>query len=380
MHFKGYKIRIYPNKEQEQQIWKHIGACRFIWNYMINVQLEKHKNNEARLSRNKMVNLSTNLRKETGYEWMKDISINTLHLVCLDLNNAYMNFFEGKTPYPKFKTKKNEKNIFPTRTDVFRFEKGKVFIEKVGWIKYKTDFVLPQGRYHKFYNANVCYINGKYMVSFCMECENQVFDDAKGRMGIDLGIKKTAVVAFEDIKLEFDNINNSRKVRKLENRKRYLHKKLSHKCKISIRQNGEYVRTKNIEKVIIELRKTYKKLHDIRTNYNHQISHQLISMHPETIVIESLNIPRLLKNKHMSKKLLDQQLGTLIEMFNYKCKWNGINLVKADEYYPSSKLCSGCGAKKKFISLSERTYVCHSCGLIIDRDYNAALNLMRYEA
>lgn len=127
-----------------------------------------------------------------------------------------------------------------------------------------------------------------------------------------------------------------------------------------------------------KLRKIYAKIANIRENYIHQITHSLIFMLPQRVVMEDLNISGMMKNKHLSKAITEQCLHKFIRQMKYKCEWNGIEFVQADRFFPSSKTCSGCGCVKSDLKLSDRIYICNDCGLVIDRDYNAAVNLSRY--
>lgn len=129
-----------------------------------------------------------------------------------------------------------------------------------------------------------------------------------------------------------------------------------------------------------KLRKLYAKVANIRHDYIHQVTHKLVSLRPQKVVMEDLNITAMMKNKHLSKAISEQCLNDFILKMKYKCEWNGIEFVQANRFYPSSKTCSGCGCIKKNLKLSDRTYKCDECGLVIDRDYNAAINLSRYIA
>ena len=140
-----------------------------------------------------------------------------------------------------------------------------------------------------------------------------------------------------------------------------------------------YNKTNNIERCETKLRKLYERLSNIRTNYIHQSTSKLIKLLPRRVVMEDLNISGMMKNKHLSKAIQEQCLHEWIRQMRYKCEWSGIEFVQADRFYPSSKTCSNCGCVKRNLKLKDRTFVCDECGFTIDRDYQAALNLMRYE-
>ena len=378
---KSYKIRLYPTKEQERLMWKHIGSCRFIWNWMLAKQEELYKQGDKHLSAFDMINLLTPLKKQEEYSWLKEVSNTSLKDICRDLDKAYKMFFKKTSGFPKFKSRKKSKPNFPIRTEVLYFKDDKVLnIEKIGKVKYKTDFTFEYGKGNcKFTNARVSYINGKWMLSFGMECENQAHELNDISMGIDLGVKDLAIVEYNGEPLVFHNINKSRQMRNIGKRIKYLQKGISRKYEAN-KTGKKYNKTKNIEKQEERLRKLRARQSNIRRNYIHQTTHKLVSLLPKRVVMEDLNVQGMMKNRHLSKAVQEQCFYEFVRQMEYKCAWNGIELVKADRFYPSSKTCSGCGCIKKDLKLSDRTYHCSDCGLVIDRDYNAAINLSRYVA
>lgn len=378
---KSYKIRLYPTKEHEQLMWKHIGSCRFIWNWMLAKQQELYKQGEKHLSAFDMINLISPMKKQEEYKWLSDVSNNSLVTICRDLDKAYKKFFKKTSGFPKFKSRKKSKPNFPIRTDMLYFKDDKVLnIEKIGKVRYKTDFVFEYGRNAcKFTNARVSYINGKWILSFGMECENQAHELNDVSMGIDLGVKDLAIVEYNGEPLVFHNINKSKQMRNIGKRLKHLQRSISRKYEVN-RDGKKYNKTKNIEKQEERLKKLYARQSNIRRNYIHQATHKLVSLLPKRIVMEDLNVQGMMKNRHLSKAVQEQCFYEFIRQMEYKCAWNGIELVKADRFYPSSKTCSGCGCIKKDLKLSDRTYHCDDCGLVIDRDYNAAINLSRYVA
>ena len=378
---KSYKIRLYPTKEQEQLMWKHVGSCRFIWNWMLAKQEELYKQGEKHLSAFDMINLLSPMKKQEEYKWLSDVSNNSLATICRDLDKAYKMFFKKTSGFPKFKSRKKSKPNFPIRTDTLYFKDDKVLnIEKIGKVRYKTDFVFEYGRNAcKFTNARISYINGKWILSFGMECENQVRELNDISMGIDLGVKDLAIVEYSGEPLVFHNINKSKQMRNISKKLKRLQRSISRKYEAN-HTGKKYNKTNNIEKQEERLRKLRARQSNIRRNYIHQTTHKLVSLLPKRIVMEDLNVTGMMKNRHLSKAVQEQCFYEFIRQMEYKCAWNGIELVKADRFYPSSKTCSGCGCIKTDLKLSDRTYHCSDCGLVIDRDYNAAINLSRYVA
>ena len=381
---KSFKIRIYPTKEQEELIWKHIHTCRFVWNYMLNLQEERYKSGEKHLSAFSMIKELTPLKNDGNHDWMYEVSSASMQTVCRDLDNAYKEFFKKTRKHPRFKSRKRAKPSYPVRSEMFYFKDTKFCqIQKIGIVKYKTDFDFPIGRNAcKFYNVRIQYKPARsiWILTLMMEIEKQEPELTDVHMGVDLGVKELAVVAFGDEKIVFHNINKSRKIRQLEKKLKHTQRTISRKYEASKKRTGRYEKTNNIIKEEQKLRRLHDRITGIRQNYIHQTTHRLVSLLPERITMEDLNVSGMMKNKHLSKSIQQQCFHEFIRQMEYKCLWNGIELVKADRFYPSSKTCSSCGSIKKDLKLSDRTYICSECGLEIDRDYNAAINLMRHAA
>lgn len=380
---KSYKIRIYPTKEQEQKLWQHIGARRFIWNYMLDLQQKRYEDGEKHLSAFDMNKLLTPLKRRAEFMWLNDVSNTSLQRTCSDLSEAYNRFFKKTAKCPKFKSRKKAKPSYAVCTERFYIKDDKVLnIEKIGKVKYKTDFCLPIGTHAiKFSNVRVSYVQAtnKWLVSFGIECESQASELNDYSMGIDLGVKDLAIVECNGEQIVFHNINKSKRMRFLKRRLKHLQRAVSRKYETN-KQGNKYVKTKNIEKLEQEIRRVHARITNIRDNYMHQTTHKLVSMLPRRVVVEDLNVTGMMKNKHLSRAISEQCFYKFIEYMRYKCEWNWIEFVQADRFYPSSKTCSCCGEIKRDLKLKDRTYTCSSCGLVIDRDYNAAINLSRYTA
>ena len=359
-------------------MWKHIGSSRYIWNHMLAKQQEIHEQGGKHLSAFDMIKALTPLKNDGEHEWLYGVSNKTLQITCQDLQKSYEKFFRKQGGFPKFKSKKRSKPSFPIKEAIY-FQDGLVTIEKLKKVKYKTDFKLPQGRGHKFMNPRISYVNGKWMLSFSMERENQSFKLTDRAMGIDLGVKDLATVAYGDEQLVFHNINKSKRMRYLNKQLIHTKRSISRKYEAN-RQGKKYVKTNNIIREEEKLRKLYQRTANIRNNYIHQTTHKLVSLLPYKIVMEDLNVTGMMKNGHLAKAISEQNFAEFIRQMKYKCEDRGIEFVQADRFYPSSKTCSCCGCVKHNLKLSDRTYVCEDCGAVIDRDYNAAINLMRYAA
>jgi len=376
MYIKSYKIRLYPTKEQEQKMLSHAGACRFVWNYMLAYQQELYKNGGKYLSGFSMISLLKPLKNDGLHDWLYDVSNKSLSYICLDLDKAYQNFFNKKSGYPKFKSRKSNGLRFPIRENIW-FSDMKVSIEKIGKVRYKTDFELPLGKGHKFTNPRISNKNGKWMLSFGMMCENQALKLTDVSMGIDLGLKDLAVAEFNEDQIVFHNINKSCRIRKLKKEIVRIQRSISRKYEQN-RVGNKFVKTNNIMKEEAKLRKLYARVSNIRMNYIHQATHFLVTKLPARVVMEDLDVVDMMKNKHLGVAIKEQCFHEFVRQMRYKCEWRGIEFVQADRFYPSSKTCSCCGNIKQSLKLGDRVYECEVCGFTIDRDYNAAINLSRY--
>lgn len=305
---------------------------------------------------------------------MNRISFASMNKVCFNLDNAYDRYFKKISKSPNFKSKKKAKKSYPVRDNMLVFHEDYVTIERVGKVKYRTSYDIPLGRGVKFMHSSVSFVNQKWILSVTMIRENQAVELTDKAMGIDLGIKETAVVAYGDQEFVYHNINKSKTVRQHERRLKHLQKNLSRKY----RQNGNYNKTNNIAKLEAEIIKAYAHIANIRLNYYHQTTHQLVMMRPCVVTMENLGISNMLKNKHLAKQIQDQSLYEFTRQMKYKCEYYNIPFVQAGRFYPSSKTCSCCGEIKQSLRLKDRIFRCDSCGLVIDRDYNAAINLMKY--
>ena len=243
---KSFKIRLFPTPEQEELIWKHIGSCRFIWNWMLAKQNELYEQGEKHLSAFSMINLLKPLKNDGEHRWLYDVSNSSLQVVCRDLDRAYSVFFAKRTRFPRFKSRKRSKPNYPVRPDGAYFKSDCIVqIEKLGKVQFQTNYTFPTGKGTKFTNPRISYINNKWILSFGMECENQAPELTDNAMGIDLGVKELAVVSYGDDSYVFHNINKSKRVRKLEHKKKHIQRVIARKY----RTNGNYEKTKGLNRL-----------------------------------------------------------------------------------------------------------------------------------
>ena len=367
---KSLKIRLLPTKEQEELMFKSIGCSRFAYNWALSRCNELYKQ-DVKYNMSNIRKEFTQLKKQNDFKWLNEVSSKVMQESMRNLDKAFKLFFKKKSKYPKFKSKKKSRQSFYVRCDSLNFKNDVCNIEKIGKVKFKTNYDIPNCKYSNPY----CSFDGKYWcLSFGIEFnENQVELNKDLSIGIDLGIKDLAICSNGMI---FENINKTKEVRRLKKKLKRLQRQVSKKYEMN-KQGNKFVKTNNIVKLEKEIKLVYRKLSNIRLNHIHQSTNKIIKTRPYRVIMEDLNIKGMMKNKHLSKAIAEQSFYEFIRQMKYKCEFNGIEFIQVDRFYPSSKTCSECGHIKDKLKLSERTYICSECGCVIDRDFNASVNLSR---
>ena len=369
---KSLKIRLYPTKEQEILFKKQIGAERYIYNWGLSLNNELYKTDKKKYSTVDLGKMLTQYKKEVL--WLNEISNATLKESIRNLDKAYTNFYKKRAELPKFKSKKHCKLSFYSRYDKIYFKDNVVNLEKIGKVKYKSSYDIDLTRISKFSNPHVSYNGRCWVLTLGIGTKIEEIKLTNEVIGIDLGIKDLAICSNNMI---FRNINKTKVVKNLEKRLRRLQRKVSRKYDMS-KKGGSYNKTSNNIKLEERIKKLHRKLKNIRQDYIHKSTTSIVKTKPCRVVMEDLNVRGMMKNKHLSKAIQQQNLYEFIRQMKYKCEWLGIEFVQVDRFYPSSKTCSCCGNIKKDLKLSDRTYICQECGLVIDRDLNASINLANY--
>ena len=358
------------------------GAARFAYNWALEQQDKNHKEGGKFLS-------DCDLRKQfTQYKqtnpWLYNISNAVTAQAINDACLAYQRFFKKQSNFPKFKSRKRSKSSFYQNGWKIKFTSTQVKIEKIAdstrknkqklnWVKLSEINRIPEA--NSYLNPRVTFDGLHWYISVGVEHpDDSVRVPTNPGIGIDLGIKELAVCSDGHT---YKNINKTDRVRKLEKAKRRQQRQISRKY-IMNKNGDKYVKTKNIEKAELKLLKKTHKITNIRNDYIHKVTTDIVKREPSFIALEDLNVSGMMKNKHIAKSVQQQNFYKLREILTYKAEQAGIKLVIADRFYPSSKLCSNCGAIKHNLKLTERTYLCNNCGLEVDRDLNASLNLCRY--
>ena len=382
---KSIKVRLNPNNKQLTKLFQYAGSARFAYNWAISREEENHKQGNKFLSDMDLRKEFTQLKKLQEYKWLNEISNNVTKQAIKDACSAYKNFFKGQSKFPKFKSRKHSIPSFYQDNVKIQFTDTHVKVEafsmskkqnkqKLNWIKLYEKRKIPTDC--KYLNPRFTYDGLYWYVSVSIEVDDNIDNTillSNEGIGIDLGIKNLAVCSDGNT---YKNINKNQKVKKLEKKKRRLQRSVSRKYNKN-KKGGNYCKTSNIIKREKELLKTSKRLTNIRHNYLHQTTSEIIKRKPSFICIEDLNVSGMMKNKHLSKAVQKQGFYKFRKQIEYKAYWNNIPVIIADRFFPSSKMCNYCGHIKKDLKLSDRIYKCE-CGNIINRDFQASLNLKIY--
>lgn len=354
--FKSFKFRIYPNKDQEILMAKHFGACRFVFNHYLNKRKETYLEDNKSLNYYDNANDLTNLKKEKNFNWLKEINSQSLQSSLRNLDTSYGKFFRKQTKFPRFKSKYDKQSF--TIPQSVSINNDKLMIPK-----FKSGIKI---NLHREINGEVLFATisksttGKYYVSITCKVDHKPFNKTNSNVGIDTGIKDLAILSngktYENIKALKTNL------KKLK----YNQSQLSKKVKGSNSRNKQK----------IKLALIHEKITNIRKDYLHKVSNEIVKNH-DIISVENLAVKNIMKNHKLAQSMSDVSLGSFYSMLEYKCVWNDKQFVKIDRFFPSSKMCSKCGWINQDLNLSIREWICLSCGEKHDRDFNASKNILK---
>ena len=379
---KSIKVRLNLNNKQRTKLFQYAGCARFAYNWAIAREQDNYKQGNKFLSDSELRKEFTQLKKLQEYKWLNEVSNNVTKQAIKDACNTYKRFFKGQCKYPKFKSKKHSTPSFYQDNIKIQFTDTHVKVEKfsmskkqnkqkLNWIKLCEKGRIPTDC--KYVNPRFTYDGLYWYVSVGIEVEDATTIPLNDGIGIDLGIKDLAVCSDKNT---YKNINKTQRVKKLEKRKRRLQRCISRRYEKN-KKGVSYCKTSNIIKREKELLKVAKRLTNIRQNHIHQATSEIVKRKPSFICMEDLNVSGMMKNKYLSKAVWQQGLYEFRRQIKYKSELNNIPVIIADRLFPSSKLCSRCGNIKKDLKLSDRIYKCE-CGNIIDRDFQASVNLKKY--
>ena len=358
---KAHKVRLYPNEAQQIFFAKSFGCTRFIWNRMLSDKIDHYNEHKTELK-----NTPAQYKKE--FEWLKEVDSLALANVQQNLRAAYSKFFKG-LGFPKFK-KKGQRDSYTTNNQkgTVAITDSTVKLPKIGHIIAK----FPSKVNGLIKSATISKTpSGKYYVSLLVETIATTLPKTHSNIGIDLGLTDFIVLS------DGSKVANPKFLSKLQHKLAREQKILAKRRAVAKADQRKLSDSRNYQKQKVKVAKVYEKITNIRKDFLHKLSFNLIKNH-DVIAIEDLNVKGMVKNRKLSKAISDSSWSTFTTMLAYKAEWYGKALIKVDRWYPSSKTCSGCGhlLTKAELPLQVRSWNCPSCLQSNDRDINASINIL----
>lgn len=359
--FKAYKYRIYPSDTQKVILSKNFGACRWVWNHFLDLKTKMYSQTGKGITYKEMALELKMIKKTPEYEWLNEINSQSLQQSLMHLDTAFSRFFKHMANYPQFKKKAHAgSSIVPQH---FRMEGNKLYIPK-----FKDPIRVFK---HREFDGEIRSMtisrtsSGKYYASLLIlqnDPELEIEEiKSETTIGIDVGLK--SFMACSD----GVQIGNPKKLITAQKKLKKTQRNISRKKKGSA----------NRKKQSLKLARMHEHVANQRNDFLNKISDVLVRNY-DTIAIEDLNINGMMKNHHLARAIGDAGWSSLLVMLKTKALQRGKNIIEIGRFEPSSKLCSRCGNIKHDLRLSDRTYHCNACGLTIDRDLNAAINIKKF--
>ncbi len=387
---RAIRIKLNPTPEQKVLFWKSAGTARWAYNFYLSEKERIYQEYLANGTGKKDITggevrkYINNVLKKTTHTWLSEVGSNVMKQGVRDAEEAYRRYFQGLSGKPSFKSRHRSKISFYVNYESLKRMQGGFHGEKLGFVR--TSQPLPKiAKNQKYSNPRISY-DGKYWyLSIGYEAKDMPKPELTGEtIGIDLGVKDLAIMSDGRV---YRNINKTHEVRRLVKKLKREQRKASRRVLQNIKSYDKNRRPKwkrplrecrNVERQNRKIRLLYRRINNIRTNYLHQTTTAIVKTKPSRIVMETFNVKGMMKNRYLSGAIAAQKLYEFKRQMQYKCEALGIELIEADRFYPSSKTCSHCGYIKKDLRLKDRVYRCPECGLVIDRDLNAAINLANY--
>jgi len=361
----GYKIKLYPTKEQKEKIGIFIDARRAMWNLGVEVQTARLESQEKILKLTELKKeVSTRLKSEQ-YAWVNGNGVpsHMLHFTLSDVNTAFNRYLKKISDKPRFRDKKSYPKSFVQRNDMKQFSRDCVQINKIGRVScdlHQLNRVLS--REGKAVRPTVSYDGVNYYFSIVIESEVSTIDSPKSEpIGIDLGIRTLMTLSDgSEYNIDYEPIKH------LVRRKHLISKKLG-------RAYQQETKSKNTLKLEKELLRVNKKISNYQNTAIYKMISDIVGTNPRYVAMENLSLSNMVKNKNLSKKLNEAKFRFIRDQLEYKCKIHGIPFYLVGAKFPSTKKCSNCGERND--PKTSKVYKCSHCGLVIDRDLNASINI-----
>ena len=360
---KAFSFRLYPTPEQEKNLASQFGQARFVYNFFLRKRIDYYTTNKGKekqsLNYHDTAKMLTELKKHPDTIWLKESNSQSLQQSLRHLDNAYNNFFNNGFKFPNFKKKSRKQSFSIPQNFNIDVETNKLHIPKLTPLR----IILHREIEGQIKSVTISKTpSGKYFVSVLCEIEKTVKPKKKGKqIGIDLGLKSFAVIS------NGETIETPKFFRKSEKKLISLQQLLSRKVKGSNRRN----------KARIKVARMHEKIVNQRNDFLHKLSHRLVSEN-QAIFAEDLNVKGIIANHHLAKSVSDSGWSEFVRQIKYKSEWNGAYFGQIDRFFPSSKRCNSCSWINESLSLKDREWTCQGCGQTVDRDFNAAQNILLF--
>ena len=345
-----YKYKLNPTEDQKVLIEKHLGCCRFVWNTFLWERKKAYEEDWKTLTYYDNAKALTQLKKSEDYSWLKEVNSQSLQATLKDLSLAYDRFFKKISKFPKFKSKKNPKKWFHI-PQAIKLKGAKLVIPKFKeWIK----VILHRPLLWKIRNATITKDNTWYYVSLVCESVNEALPRKTNLIGLDMWLTHFCITS------NWDKFENPKFLRTMEDKLVKVQSYYSrHKWKRSLRK----------------LQRLHSKVTNQRKDFLHKLSTKLIHEN-QVICLEDLNVKGMIKNYRLAKSISDVGWWMFVTFLQYKAEWHGRKVIVIDRFFPSSKTCNCCWHIKETLSLNKRVWTCSHCWAELDRDINAAKNIL----
>jgi putative transposase len=354
---RAYKYRVYPTPEQQQILARTFGCCRFVYNWALRQKTDAYYNEQQRLSYKDLSKRLTDLKKQEETCWLSEVSSVPLQQALRHLDKAFINFFEGRTPYPTFHKKRNQQSATYT-SNAFTYKDGAMTLAKMSepltirWSRPLPEESKPSSVTVTKDGAN------RYFMSILVDDEIEPLPQTEQTIGADLGLKSFVILSDGEV------VGNPK----------FFHKDEKKLAKAQRRHAKKKKGSKNRNKARLKVARIHARIADRRRDFSHKLSTRLIREN-QTICVESLAVKNMVKNHKLAKAISDVGWSEFVSQLEYKAAWYGRTVVKIDRWYPSSKRCFDCGHILDSLPLDVRMWTCPKCGVIHDRDINAAQNI-----
>jgi putative transposase len=354
---RAYKYRVYPTDEQKHILARTFGCARFVYNWALRQKTDAFYQENKRLYYKDLSEALTCLKQQTDYSWLSEVSSVPLQQALRHLEKAFLNFFEGRAKYPTFKKKRHRQSATYT-SNAFKWDGTQLTLAKMMKpLDIRWSRPLPDGAIPSSVTVTKDCVD-RYFVSILVEEEIKQLEPVEQSVGADLGLKEFVILSTGE------TVGNPK----------FFHKDEKKLAKAQRRHAKKKKGSKNRAKACKKIASIHASIADRRRDFLHQLSTRLIREN-QTICVESLQVKNMVKNHRLAKAISDVGWSEFVSLLSYKAAWYGRNLVKIDKWYPSSKRCFDCGHILDSLDLDVRVWTCPECGVVHDRDINAARNI-----